>query len=53
MDHALFIDVSYTDCSRFAPQIPQALFAMFQMMSDTTQHNTSALEANRLAMAVD
>lgn len=35
LDNALFIDVSYTDCSTFAPQIPQALFAMFQMMSDT------------------
>ncbi len=32
LEHAFFIDVSYSDCSVHAPYIPEALFAMFQMM---------------------
>lgn len=32
LDHAFYIDVSYHECSEFAPDIPEALFATFQMM---------------------
>eukprot|EP01132_Coremiostelium_polycephalum_P004192 gene4192-5247_t len=32
LDHAFLINVSYEDCSRFAPNIPSAAYAMFMMM---------------------
>jgi Amt family ammonium transporter len=31
-DNVLMLGISYTDCSRHAPNIPAALFGFFQMM---------------------
>jgi hypothetical protein len=47
-DNVFFIDVSYGDCSKHAPQIPEALFALFQMMFAVsgTHRNSSRLSSS-------